>query len=89
MRKNQRSLMKRCTVAVVSVSTVLPSIAPAMTVLADELDQDADLDGSSDESVKKSADADQEPDEDVTDKVFKTATKADADCKTYDDLVLY
>ena len=55
--------MKRCTVAVVSVSTVLPSIAPAMTALADELDQDADLDGSPDESDKKSADVDQEPDE--------------------------
>ena len=86
VRKNQRSLMKRCTVAVVSVSTVLPSIAPAMTVLADELDQDADLDGSSDESVKKSADADQEPDEDVTDKVIKKATKSEADGKTDDEL---
>lgn len=86
MRKNQRSLMKRCTVAVVSVSTVLPSIAPAMTVLADELDQDADLDGSSNESVKKSADADQEPDEDVTDKVIKKATKSEADGKTDDEL---
>lgn len=86
VRKNQRSLMKRCTVAVVSVSTVLPNIAPAMTVLADELDQDTDLDGSSDESVKKSADADQEPDEDVTDEVVKKATKSEADDKTDDEL---
>ena len=78
--------MKRCTVAVVSVSTVLPSIAPAMTALADELDQDADLDGSLDESDKKSADVDQEPDEDVEDEVAKKATKSEADDKTDDEL---
>lgn len=82
MRK-QRSLMKRCTVAVVSVSTVLPSIAPAMTALADELDKDVD----SDESTAESADAKQEEDDDVAEEeVVKKATKSDADKKSDDEL---
>lgn len=38
MRKNRSKLMRRCTVAVVSVSTAIPSVAPAIPAFADELD---------------------------------------------------
>ncbi len=39
MRKNRAKLMKRCTVAIVSVSTVLPSVTPAVPAFADEADE--------------------------------------------------
>lgn len=38
MRKNRANLMKRCTVAIVSVSTALPAVAPAIPAFADEED---------------------------------------------------
>ena len=38
MRKNRASLKKRVAVAVVSVSTALPAVAPAVSAFADEAD---------------------------------------------------
>ena len=38
MRKNRSKLMKRYTVAVVSVATALPTVAPAVPAFADEED---------------------------------------------------
>ena len=42
MRKNRAKLMKRCTVAIVSVSTALPAVTPAIPAFAAEEDGDAD-----------------------------------------------
>ena len=45
MRKNRANLMKRYTVAIVAVSTALPTVAPAVPVFADEEDETVTADG--------------------------------------------